>query len=110
MILLTSKYLNRNGIRGITFFPFVFVAEKADLKDKILLNHERIHLQQQLEMLILPFYIWYFFDFGIQFLKFKNMGKGYRNICFEKEAYANEKNLNYLEERKFWSFLKYLVL
>lgn len=110
MIIITSKYLIRNGIRGLTLFPFIFVSEKADLKDQILINHEKIHIQQQKELLILPFYIWYFIDFGIQFFKFKNKNSAYRNICFEKEAYANEKNLNYLEQRKFWNFLKYITL
>ena len=110
MIIRTSKYLIQNGIRGLTLFPFIIVSEKADLKDKILINHEKIHIQQQKELLVLPFYIWYLIDFGIQFLKFKNKNKAYRNICFEKEAYSNERNLNYLKERTFWNFLKHFVV
>ncbi|MBC7440762.1 MAG: hypothetical protein H7250_12375 [Flavobacterium sp.] len=110
MIIITSKYLIRNGIRGLTLFPFILVSEKADLKDEKLINHEKIHIQQQKELLILPFYFWYFIDFVIQFFKFKNKNSAYRNICFEKEAYANEKNLNYLKQRKFWNFLKYITL
>jgi len=31
--------------------------------------------------------------------------KAYENICFEKEAYNNEKNLDYLKTRKHFSFL-----
>ena len=110
MIIITSKYLIKNDIRGITLFPFIFVSEKADIKDDILINHEKIHIQQQKELLVLPFYIWYLIDFGIQFLKYKNKNAAYRNICFEKEAYANEKNLNYLKQRNFWQFLKYIYL
>lgn len=34
--------------------------------------------------------------------------KAYREISFEKEAYENERNLHYLEKRKWFSFLKYL--
>lgn len=107
MIIVASKYLIKNDIRGLTLFPFIFISEKADLKNEILINHEKIHIQQQKELLVLPFYIWYLFDFGIQFLKYKNKNAAYRNICFEKEAYANEKNLNYLKQRNFWDFLKY---
>jgi hypothetical protein len=110
MIIITSKYLIQNGIRGLTLFPFIFVAEKSDLKDEILINHEKIHIHQQIELLVLPFYIWYLIDFGFQFFKYKNKNLAYRNICFEKEAYANEKKLNYLKERNFWSFLKYSFL
>lgn len=72
MIIITSKYLIKNDIRGLTLFPFIFVSEKADLKDDILINHEKIHIQQQKELLVLPFYIWYLIDFGIQFLKYRN--------------------------------------
>lgn len=110
MIIITSKYLIQNGIRGLTLFPFVFVANNSDLEDEILMNHEKIHIQQQKEMLVLPFYIFYLIDFGIKFLRFKDKNKAYRNICFEKEAYANEKNLNYLMKRKFWNFLHYSFL
>jgi hypothetical protein len=110
MIIITSKYLIKNDIRGLTLFPFIFVSEKADLKDDILINHEKIHIQQQKELLVLPFYIWYLIDFGIQFLKYRNKKLAYRNICFEKEAYVNEKNLNYLMKRKFWNFLNYSFL
>jgi len=110
MIIVTSKYLIQNGIRGLTLFPFIFVAKQSDLKDEILINLEKIHIQQQKELLVLPFYIWYLIDFGIQFLKFKDKNKAYRNICFEKEAYANEKNLSYLMKRKFWNFLDYSFL
>lgn len=110
MIIVTSKYLIQNGMRGLTLFPFIFVAEQSDLKDEILINHEKIHIQQQKELLVLPFYFWYLIDFVIQFLKFKDKNKAYRNICFEKEAYTNEKNLNYLMKRKFWNFVDYSFL
>jgi hypothetical protein len=30
----------------------------------------------------------------------------YRNISFEREAYANEKDLDYLKRRSFFGFLK----
>jgi hypothetical protein len=34
--------------------------------------------------------------------------KGYRNISFEKEAYLNEKDPEYLSNRKLYSFLNIL--
>jgi len=30
-----------------------------------------------------------------------------RNIVFEKEAYLMDHDLNYLKNRKFWSFLRF---
>ena len=108
MILIVSKYLIPKGYRGLTFFPFVILKFAAAKEDVALLNHENIHLRQQLELLILPFYIWYFLDFGIKFLRYKDKNKAYRNIIFEREAYANENDLNYIKSRSFWSFLKYV--
>lgn len=107
MILIVSKYLIPKGYRGLTFFPFVILKFAVGKDDKVLLNHENIHLRQQLELLILPFYIWYFIDFGIKYLKYKDAKIAYRNIIFEKEAYAKEIDLNYLQFRSFWGFLNY---
>ena len=87
-----------NGIRGLAFWPFIFIASNTIVDDE-LINHERIHLRQQIEMLIIPFYIWYLIELYT---------KGYMNISFEKEAYANEHNLNYLKKRRLFRFTKYL--
>jgi len=76
--------------------------------DTVLLNHEKIHLKQQLELLILPFYLWYILEFVFRFIQYRNWQTAYKNISFEKEAYLNEGNLHYLNERRFWRFLKYL--
>jgi len=72
------------------------------------MNHERIHLRQQLELLILPFYVWYFVEYLFRLVQFKDRKMAYRNISFEREAYENEKDLGYLKGRSFWRFLRYL--
>lgn len=92
------EFILRMNIRAIAIFPFVILRSDAN-PDETLINHERIHLRQQLEMLIIPFYIWYLIEFYT---------KGYFNISFEKEAYQNESNLNYLKQRKLFNFTKYL--
>lgn len=108
MILIVTKYLIPKSYRGLAFFPFVFVKYRLDKQNIFFLNHERIHLQQQLELLIIPFYIWYFLEFLIRFIQFKQWSLAYQNISFEKEAYANENDLDYLKRRSFWKFLKYI--
>ena len=85
-------------IRALAFYPFIFVSTKTIIDDE-LINHEKIHLRQQKELFILPFYIWYLIAL---------YRKGYFNISFEKEAYANEKNLTYLRKRRIFAFLRYL--
>ena len=108
MFLIVSKYLISKKYRGFTFFPFIIIRNGFDKTDKVLINHEKIHIRQQLELLILPFYIWYFTDFLIKTILYKDSNKAYRNIIFEREAYANEKDLDYLKSRSFWKFLNYL--
>ena len=90
--------LRMNGISALAFYPFIFVDSKTIIDD-ILINHERIHLRQQIEMLVIPFYIWYLIAL---------YRKGYNNISFEKEAYDNQRNLNYLNGRGFLKFRKYI--
>lgn len=106
-MILFSKYLVPKGYTGITVFPFVFLKTKALKDDAVLVNHERIHLKQQLELLVIPFYLFYMIEFIIRLIQYRQWYTAYRNISFEREAYCNEIDLNYLKTRSFWSFTKY---
>lgn len=108
MFLIISKYLVPKGFSSITLFPFVVVHNKKDKQNIVLINHEKIHIRQQLETLILPFFIWYGLEFLIRLMQYRNKKTAYKNISFEKEAYFYEKDREYLKNRAFWSFLKYL--
>lgn len=108
MILIVFKYLTPRGFRGLTFYPFVFLADKDDKLNKVFINHERIHIRQQIELLILPFYLWYFTEYLLRLIQYKDSKKAYYNISFEREAYVNEKDLDYIKQRSFWNFLKYI--
>ena len=108
MFLIVSKYLIPKGFRGLTLFPFVILRDFLDKENKVLLNHEKIHIRQQLELLILPFFLLYFLEYLIRLLQFKDRNKAYRNISFERESYQNESNLDYLQTRSCWNFRKYI--
>ena len=110
MFLIVSKYLILKGYRAMALFPFVIVREKRDAGNAVLINHERIHLRQQMELLVLPFYLWYFTDYLVKIVLYRDTSKAYRNIVFEREAYANEGNQHYLESRPAWRFLKYFLI
>jgi len=107
-MILFSKYIVPKGYTGITIFPFVFLKDKALKNDLILINHEKIHLRQQLELLIVPFYVLYVLEFIVRYAQYNNWYLAYINLSFEREAYHNEGDLDYLKNRKFWSFLKYI--
>jgi hypothetical protein len=110
MFVIVAKYLIPKGYRGLTAFPFVFIKHKFDLDNKVLVNHEKIHLRQQLEILVLPFFVWYLLEYVIRLLQYKNANLAYRNISFEREAYTNEINLEYLKTKRVFSFLNYLKI
>ncbi|MGY0039604.1 hypothetical protein [Pedobacter sp. NJ-S-72] len=91
------------------FFHLCFFFKDPDQKnDTLLINHEKIHFYQQLELLILPFYILYVTNYLVNLIRFRNHSKAYFNISFEKEAYANDQNMNYLKNRRLYAWFKYL--
>ena len=91
---------------GITIWPFIFISKGKATETVI--NHETIHLRQQLECLLIFFYLIYLFDFLRLWFKFGNWTKAYMLICFEQEAYVNQYNYDYLEgDRKPWAWRKY---
>jgi hypothetical protein len=106
-MLLIFKHIIPTKYCGLAIYPFIFLKNKDLLINKSLINHERIHLKQQLELLWVFFFIWYFLEYLIGLFRYKNHSKAYINISFEQEAYMNETNLEYLKERKMYSFLKY---
>ena len=105
---LVSKFLVPKGYVAITLFPVIILKDKYLKKDVVLLNHEKIHLRQQIELLIIGFYIWYVVEFLIRILKYKTWSEAYLNISFEREAYQNENNLDYLKSRSLFTFFRYL--
>lgn len=107
MVVVVGSFWFRGGIAGMALWPFILVARPKLKQDPIFINHERIHLRQQLEMLVIPFYIWYLLEYVYYWIRLRNSRMAYRAIRFEKEAYANEKDLRYLKRRSFWGFMKY---
>ena len=109
MIIVCQNLLKNTKINGITLFPFILLKKVADKENRVLINHEKIHLWQQLELLVIFFYIWYVIEFYYWYFRLKDSFLAYKYISFEREAYAMEDDLNYLETRKIWSFWKYLA-
>lgn len=95
-------------VQGLAIYPFIFLQNKSLCQDKRIINHEMIHIKQQLELLILPFYIFYILNLTINYFIYRNIYDAYRNIIFEKEAYENDSKLNYLKNRSYAAWLIYL--
>ncbi len=92
----------------MALWPFIILREKKLRAQSVFINHERIHLRQQAEFLLVFFYLWYGIEYLLRLLQYKNKNLAYRNISFEREAYANEKDDRYLGKRPFWRFFRYL--
>ena len=95
-------------VDGMALFPFILVRKAGHKTDPRLINHEKIHLAQQLELLILPFYLLYQLHYLVNLIRYRKHDRAYRNIVFEKEAYAMESCPEYLKNRPFWAWAKFL--
>ena len=105
MLVIRNKYLPFKQFKAINLLGVVFMRPEAKASER-LLNHERIHTRQMLEMLVVGFYLWYLIEWLIRLLQ---PGNAYRNISFEREAFDNEHNLNYLSERKPYTWMRYII-
>ncbi|NNF85722.1 MAG: hypothetical protein HKP28_06750 [Winogradskyella sp.] len=106
-MIVIFKLIVPNGYAAITLWPFIVLKNKTLKDNESLINHEKIHLRQQIELLILPFYLMYGIEFIVNLIRYRNWIKAYVNISFEKEATAHDCDLNYLVRRPFWNFIKY---
>lgn len=108
MFFVVNKYLLRRHFVGITLWPFIVMRTANLQEDRVFINHEKIHIRQQAEMMVIFFFLWYFFEYLFRLLQYRDRYIAYLNISFEREAYARELELDYLKKRSFWSFLAYL--
>ena len=92
---------------AINLFGLIVVRKDAFFPASSL-NHEMIHSAQQREMLFVFFYIWYVLEWLIRLIFCFSAKKAYFRISFEREAYANEYNTDYLAQRRYFSWMKYL--
>lgn len=112
------KLILPGWVRGITLAPFGIYVK--DLNDQRVIDHEDIHWQQQVGLYIvnlimftivqlillfkgifawwfipfslcpfLTYYVFYLVEWLIKLIKYK--GQAYRNISFERAAYAGDK-------------------
>lgn len=92
---------------GMALFPFILVKLEKSRFDEVMIRHEIIHLRQQLELLVIPFYFFYLLNYLFNRLLYKHHHEAYMNIVFEREAYANDASPDYLKRRKMFSWRKY---
>lgn len=107
MKIVRNNIIPFRDYNAINLFGVLFVRKDAVINE-ITLNHEAIHTAQMKELLYIFFYLFYVIDWLIGLVAHLDFMRAYRDICFEKEAYENEKDLDYLQKRKRFNFLKYI--
>ena len=103
MKIIRNNIIPFPGYKAMNLFGVLFVRGNAIIDEKTL-NHEKIHTSQIKEMLYVFFYVWYVIEWLFRLPK----GNAYRSISFEREAYENDSDINYLKNRKHFAFLKYI--
>lgn len=103
MKIIYNNYIPFKGFKAINLFGFIFARKQLN---QININHEQIHTEQQIEMLYIFFYIWYLIEW---FIKLFFTNNAYKLTSFEIEAYMNQNNLDYINKRKHYSWLKYVL-
>jgi hypothetical protein len=105
MKTIYNKIIPFKGFAAITLFGVLFVREGVIVTERIIL-HETIHTKQRRELLFIPFYILYVLEWLVKLCYYGK--QAYRNISFEREAYSNDKDIDYIKKRKRFAFLGYL--
>ena len=105
MVISAPWFLLPSGFNAIALFPFIFIRKGVKATPR-LLYHERIHLRQQIELLVIPFYVLYLLEYIVRFIQYRNPVLAYRNISFER--YANDAKEDYLASRKMWASFRFL--
>lgn len=109
MKVIINTIIPFRGFLAITLWPFIFVRRAAAARfTEVASRHEHIHGRQQLEMLILPFFLWYGIEWLVRLIRLRDSHRAYRAISFEAEAYANEADTDYLSRRRPYAWLRYL--
>lgn len=101
MKIIHNPILPFRGYDAINLMGIIF-CRKGVAVDADLIRHERIHTAQMREMLYAGFYIWYIVEW---LLRLPMKGNAYRNISFEREAYAHMYDKNYLKNRRHFAWL-----
>lgn len=108
MIVIYNKFIPFKGYIAINIFGVLFAREEYRTLKGWMMTHELIHTRQMTEMLFVFFYVWYAIEWLIRMMQYRDARLAYLNISFEREAYINQFDGDYLKTRKFFSFTKYL--
>ena len=108
-MILVIPFIFPSTFNALAIWPFIILRERDLSSDPVLMHHERIHLKQQMELLWIFFFLFYFAEFLAKIIIYRELKQAYRNISFEREAYQQEHNMDYAVNKPIWSFVRYIA-
>ena len=97
------SYFFGEDLVALTLFPWIFT--KYEKINENIVNHEKIHIEQYKETLIIGFPIIMIINYILNLIYYFDLNIAYKNTLFEKEAYENMNNYQYLKYRRRYSWL-----
>lgn len=131
--IIYNNIIPLKGYTAVTLWPVIFACKSARPLKTHEENHEKIHLRQQLEVMLLSaavmaamilifgwswwwlltaaavYYAGYGIDYAIRYFAYGSPNEAYRNIACEQEAYLNQYDRAYLRQRRPFTWVKYLT-
>lgn len=108
MKIVRCSWFPPKGYKAMTVLKWIIVRGNLTMSSRDI-NHEGIHYEQEKELLFVFFYLLYGLEFVLKFLfRYWNWHKAYRNLSFEREAYTNEGDMSYTQERHHYAWLRYM--
>ena len=107
MKILYSKHFPPGNFGAINLFGIIIARKDYGRLTDAEINHECIHTRQMAEMLVIFFYISYLIEWIVRLIQYRNMFDAYVNISYEREAYSNMYNIEYLKKRRPCTFKNY---
>ena len=130
MKIIYNNWFPFGSYKIINLFGVLFSKDRTlDFRD---INHESIHTEQFKELaivgvlvcliinIIMPiplytylfgislFYIWYGIEYVVIRLFHNKQSFAYHDVSFEEEAHNHDEDLNYLNNRKHFSWFKFI--
>ena len=128
-MVIRNKYLPFGDFKVMNILGFLFVREGVEVSPTILL-HEAIHTRQQYEIMVASaiLFLWvvntyswlcylliifampmvlYALAWLIELMR-PPYNSAYKDIPFEREAYANQHYPNYLDSRPWFAWVRYI--
>ena len=109
MKVIYTRNFPPGNFHGINLFGIVFVQRRWGKFLPHEVTHEMVHTYQQRELLFILFFLLCLLEYLVRLVQYRfNTFEAYRNISFEREAFAHERDPKYFSQRKPFAWIHYL--